>query len=1162
MLLSGSFARAQDRVVDFTQPILVLNPQGHLAPIRALVFTPDGRQLLSGGFDKVVQVWDLNGGRSTLSATIRPPIWRGLAGSVYAMALSANPQERGQRILAVAGYGVSSRRGGIMLYRFPGSTASRTGDPFGLLLNDDPKLNDDPNQPGATGHSDVVTSLAFDPTGTILASGSGERDGTIRIWDWKNRRSSAVLKDHEGAVNVVAFTPDGRFLVSGGSDGILRLWDLRQSAAPVARALPQPSLVNDPFGIQINALAVSGDGRWVVIGREDGRLIRYDARTLANPIMLSAQPATIEALALSHDGTLLATTSINRLRAPAEFPSFACSVQVRNMPDGRNPREVLKLDNIAYACAFSPDDRTLAVAGDDRQSLVLLRNENNAWQPRIVLKGTGSSVWDVGLRVDADGRLAVGFSQQPDQNPLSSLPKVTRRYHGFNLPDREITSFDPTELTRALREFEGWTIRPTDQYTLEVAHAAAPVRRFSIRLDKAKDRRWMAYTFVPPGPDHPRATVAVGCDSGVWFYRLEDGKPTHLFSGHTGPVYCLAPSKDSRWLATGSSDQTVRIWTLARCDTAPTLGAEFARLPDRSDTVKTVAPFSFADAMGLQPGDVPVNFGLEGKVVRRDEFFARFESVLPNNRIELIVRRRVGPAVGPPLEEQIALGTSRRDSPAASLFIGEDREWVVWMPSGYYDTSIAGDTKLLGWHINPPKLVPPRPVDFLEIIKFERVLRQPKRSQPNKLDTLLRTANLELAMAVPFPPPAEFVAQNVNNAANVPLPPPRIPPVPAAVVKQWQPPDLVVRPTVLPRQRIADIAGVAVNVQEPLPKETTVDNTAADASQLGVRIAIDAEGRLPATSLKVELDGRTIRTSRFDQPVALRDEPLILPISPGPHRLSAEIENERGIKRTVTRDVVVRGPLRTVAGRVKILTLAPTFQDSQIPPVKFADRDVKDLRSFLRKHLVSPLHGRPPYPIDEVPLDGEGATVDEVIRSFDELSREPLTEEDLVVVVIESHLLNLGRERKIAASDGRNVPPDPSIPADKLARLLGQVVKTKCRVVVLLDGVHTRSSQLWDTEINEWVRELRDRHSVITFVASNSGPSRAINVTGHRAFAQAVLDSARTPATAGPLSLDDFRDRVIEDVLNRTGRQQQAACYLPDTLNGRFPLLDPRPETR
>ena len=45
-------------------------------------------------------------------------------------------------------------------------------------------------------------------------------------------------------------------------------------------------------------------------------------------------------------------------------------------------------------------------------------------------------------------------------------------------------------------------------------------------------------------------------------------------------------------------------------------------------------------------------------------------------------------------------GTTKRNSPVMSLMLGEDREWVLWTPQGFYDTSIEGDTRYLGWHIN------------------------------------------------------------------------------------------------------------------------------------------------------------------------------------------------------------------------------------------------------------------------------------------------------------------------------------------------------------------------------------------------------------------------------------------------------------------------------
>ena len=110
------------------------------------------------------------------------------------------------------------------------------------------------------------------------------------------------------------------------------------------------------------------------------------------------------------------------------------------------------------------------------------------------------------------------------------------------LPSREITSYDPAELNRGIIEYAGWTVRPVGPFQLDVVHAAPPQRTFRITLDEVNDRRWKSYSFIPPGPEHAQPTVAVGCEAGVWFYRLDNGRPTRLYSGHSGPVYCLAPS--------------------------------------------------------------------------------------------------------------------------------------------------------------------------------------------------------------------------------------------------------------------------------------------------------------------------------------------------------------------------------------------------------------------------------------------------------------------------------------------------------------------------------------------------------------------------------------------------------------------------------------------
>ena len=82
-------------------PMLVVNSGGHEAPVRALVFSPDGKFLYSAGDDKVVRVWDTASG--AVVRTIRGYIREGQEGKIYAIALSPY-----NRFLAVGGYSKST----------------------------------------------------------------------------------------------------------------------------------------------------------------------------------------------------------------------------------------------------------------------------------------------------------------------------------------------------------------------------------------------------------------------------------------------------------------------------------------------------------------------------------------------------------------------------------------------------------------------------------------------------------------------------------------------------------------------------------------------------------------------------------------------------------------------------------------------------------------------------------------------------------------------------------------------------------------------------------------------------------------------------------------------------------------------------------------------
>ncbi len=214
------------------EPILVNTGEGHTAPVEALVFDPDTGRLLSGGDDKVIHVWGPAEDGPRPLQTLRPPIWRGFGGSVWAMAISPVADAQGQRWLAVAGYGVAAQRGEILLYRYPGIAAQATGD----LVKKLPPTQDGGLPIADPGHTEPVRALAFSPDGRRLASAG--RDGSARVWDLATG-TAIVLNVGPGEIlRGVAFTPDGRLVVTGGNDGLLRLWDPSRPARPIHQVGP------------------------------------------------------------------------------------------------------------------------------------------------------------------------------------------------------------------------------------------------------------------------------------------------------------------------------------------------------------------------------------------------------------------------------------------------------------------------------------------------------------------------------------------------------------------------------------------------------------------------------------------------------------------------------------------------------------------------------------------------------------------------------------------------------------------------------------------------------------------------------------------------------------------------------------------------------------
>jgi WD40 repeat protein/tRNA A-37 threonylcarbamoyl transferase component Bud32 len=515
--------------------------RGHSGTVVSVAFSPDGRRIVTGSFDRTAKVWDASSGKELFTL-------RGHSAQVRWVAFSLD----GRRIVTGS------------LDQTAKVWDAASGKEL-LTLK---------------GHLAAITSVAFSPNGQRIVTGSYDR--TAKVWDAATGTELLTFKGHSSSVRSVAFSPDGQRIVTGSDDQTARVWD-------AATSVELLTLRGHRAGLNVSVF--SQDGQRILTGSGDWTGKVWDAATGNELLTLRGHRAGITFAAFSPDDRRIVTSSYDQT---AKMWDAASGEQLFTL-EGHG--------DMITSVAFSPDGQQIVTGSYDQtakvwdaaggKESVTLRGHTNGITSVAFCPGgqrvvTGSydqtaRVWDTDsakelltLRGHSARVNSVAFSVDGQRIVTGSFDRTAKVWDAATGVERLTIKGHNAYINCAALSPDGRRLVTVSQLDVIARVWDAAVGGELLTLNGHGD----TITSVTFSADGQRI-VTGSYDGTAKVWDAATGKELFTLKGHNGWISSVAFSLDGQRILTGSGDKTAKVWEAAS-------GKELLSLNGHSEAITSV----------------------------------------------------------------------------------------------------------------------------------------------------------------------------------------------------------------------------------------------------------------------------------------------------------------------------------------------------------------------------------------------------------------------------------------------------------------------------------------------------------------------------------------------------------------------------------------------